>query len=155
MDVFSTEQGIRLGFVKTSEFQRGLNPPNPPQYAKCKKTHFMLKMKMIPIGRVISITSLLLLSLTYINRSYLESSHIVSWRTVPSKWTWSSTCKWIIKYINSATLLYHLATILVLQFSYRMVQEWWMRGVEGGSQTTSMPNLDTCLYKLMTATRNV
>jgi hypothetical protein len=29
---FSTEQGIRLGFVKTSEF-RGFEPPNPPRYA--------------------------------------------------------------------------------------------------------------------------
>jgi hypothetical protein len=34
MDVYSTELGIRLSFVKTSEFRGGggLNP-NPPRYA--------------------------------------------------------------------------------------------------------------------------
>ena len=32
MDVFSTEQRIRLSFVKTSEFREGaLNTPNPPR----------------------------------------------------------------------------------------------------------------------------
>jgi hypothetical protein len=30
MDVFSTELGIRLSSVKTSEFRGGLNPPKPP-----------------------------------------------------------------------------------------------------------------------------
>jgi hypothetical protein len=29
-DVFSTEQGIRLSFVKTSEFRGGFEPPKPP-----------------------------------------------------------------------------------------------------------------------------
>jgi hypothetical protein len=29
MDAFSTEQGIWLDFVKTLEFQGGLNPPPP------------------------------------------------------------------------------------------------------------------------------
>jgi hypothetical protein len=34
MDVFSTELGIRLSFVKTSEFRGGGgDPPNPPRYA--------------------------------------------------------------------------------------------------------------------------
>jgi hypothetical protein len=30
MDVFSTEQGIRLSFVKTSEFRGGFEPPKLP-----------------------------------------------------------------------------------------------------------------------------
>ena len=30
MDVFSTELGIRLSFVKTSEFQGGFEHPKPP-----------------------------------------------------------------------------------------------------------------------------
>jgi hypothetical protein len=30
MDIFSTELGIRFSFVKTSEFQEGVEPP-PPQ----------------------------------------------------------------------------------------------------------------------------
>ena len=92
----------------------------------------MFKMKITPTGWVISIillALLLLLSLTHINRSYLDSSHIVSWRSEPSKCTWSSTCKLIIKYTYIATLLYHLATILLLQFSYRMVHEWRMGDV--------------------------
>jgi hypothetical protein len=33
MDVISTEQGIRLGFVKTSEFNGGAEPPPPLWYA--------------------------------------------------------------------------------------------------------------------------
>jgi hypothetical protein len=34
MDVFSMEQGIWLGFVKTSEFRgEGLNSQTPPRYA--------------------------------------------------------------------------------------------------------------------------
>jgi hypothetical protein len=30
MDVFSTEQGVRLSFVKISEFRGGFEPPKPP-----------------------------------------------------------------------------------------------------------------------------
>jgi hypothetical protein len=33
MDVFSMELGIRLSFVKTSEFRWWVEPPNPPWYA--------------------------------------------------------------------------------------------------------------------------
>jgi hypothetical protein len=33
MDVFSTELGIQLSFVKTSEFRRGVFEPPSPRYA--------------------------------------------------------------------------------------------------------------------------
>jgi hypothetical protein len=37
MDVFSTEQGIRLGFVKTSDFEGVWTPQPPPRYATAPK----------------------------------------------------------------------------------------------------------------------
>jgi len=37
MDVFSTELGIWLSFVKTSEFRGGVNTTHPPWYATVYK----------------------------------------------------------------------------------------------------------------------
>jgi hypothetical protein len=36
MDVFSTELGIRLSFVKISGFQGGFEPPKPPSVCHCQ-----------------------------------------------------------------------------------------------------------------------
>jgi hypothetical protein len=52
-DVYSTEQGIRLSFVKTSYFGGGgeLNPPNPPSVRHCEYQEFTL-------GRCLGLTTL-------------------------------------------------------------------------------------------------
>jgi hypothetical protein len=55
MDVFSTELGIRLSFVKTLEFQREggrFEPPPPPYTTELRSTNLLMYHFMKPVNRL-------------------------------------------------------------------------------------------------------